>query len=51
MKKLTAFLSALLVSLSLLLTACGSSQPAKKKGSPQKHRQSHPTSGEEPALL
>lgn len=35
MKKLTAFLSALLVSLSLLLTACGSSQPAKKKAAPK----------------
>ena len=37
MKKLTAFLAALLVSLSLVFTACGSSKPASNKKAPAKN--------------
>lgn len=35
MKKFTAFLSALLISLSLVFTACGSTKPAAKKAAPK----------------
>ena len=35
MKKFTAFLSALLVSLSLLLSACGAAKPAANQGTPK----------------
>ena len=37
MKKITAFLAALLVSLSLVFTACGSSKPASNKKAPAKN--------------
>ena len=37
MKKITAFLAALLVSLSLILTACGASKPAANKKAPAKN--------------
>ena len=35
MKRLTAFLSALLISLSLVFTACGSTQTASQKAAPK----------------
>ena len=51
MKKFTAFLSALLVSLSLVFTACGSTKPAAQKSGSQKQHKSDPAGGEESALL